>query len=271
MSLIVKYRYKKLLGDADMTENNLEKNAVTQETAPMNKRTDLTDKDFYEQACQYFYYHAEQRITMINYFIAVFGAGIALYGNFIDKNPTAAFIVSTFLLIISVLFCSIDFRNKFDVKQSQSVIVQIERDYGRDRLEGADSRSTYGVFSNEDNTFRYVGREHRNEEANKEYREIRKLYKKIKRLKKKKSNVDKVKMLEAELGEKIDAYLLNDSTISKEDFCTSIKEKSIRSLSNSIKYMYYLCVGASIGGMLWALSESKLIITLIAFIKNIFS
>lgn len=252
-----------------MAENILEKNAVAQETAPVNKRTDLTDKDFYDQACQYFYYHAEQRITMINYFIAVFGAGIALYGNFINENPAAAFIVSAFLLIISALFCSIDFRNKFDVKQSQSVIVQIEHDYGRDRLEGADARSTYGVFSNEDNTFRYVGREHRKEEENKDYREFRTLYKKIKRLKKKKSNLDKIELLEAELEEKIDAYLLNDSTISKKEFRTSIKEKSIRSLSNSIKYMYYLCIAASIGGMVWALAEAELVVKIIGIIKSV--
>ena len=52
---------------------------------------DLTDRDFYEQACSYFYYHAEQRTTMINYFIAVFAAGLALYGSLIEKYPTATF------------------------------------------------------------------------------------------------------------------------------------------------------------------------------------
>ena len=35
----------------------------------MDKKN-LTDADFYQQACSYFYYHAEQRTTMINYFIA---------------------------------------------------------------------------------------------------------------------------------------------------------------------------------------------------------
>ena len=52
-----------------------------------NKKTEekscLTDRDFYEQACEYFYYHAGQRTTMINYFIAVFGAFLAVYGALI--------------------------------------------------------------------------------------------------------------------------------------------------------------------------------------------
>ena len=144
----------------------------------------LTDKDFYEQACQYFYYHAEQRTTMINYFIAVFGAGIALFGNVIGKNAVAGVIISAFLFLISVLFCSIDLRNRFDVKHSQCVITQIEHDYRMDRLKRSNADYVYGVFSNEDNTFRYYGFEHRREECNAEYRKLRKLYKKIKLFKK---------------------------------------------------------------------------------------
>ena len=144
---------------------------------------DLTDKDFYQQACEYFYYHAEQRTTMINYFIAVFGAGIALYGNVIGKNPVTGVLISGFLLLISVLFCSIDLRNRFDVKHSQCVIAQIEHDYGMDLLRGEDAEYVYGVFSNEDNTFKYYGREHRKEEENKEYRRLRKFYKRIEFLK----------------------------------------------------------------------------------------
>ncbi len=233
------------------------------------ERNDLTDKDFYDQACQYFYYHAEQRMTMINYFIAVFGAGIALYGNFIEKNPTVGFLISTFLLIISGLFCSIDFRNKFDVKQSQSVIAQIEHDYGRDVLKGKDAKSAYGVFSNEDNTFRYYGREHRKEENNEEYRELRKLYKKIKLLKTKKASKKQIGKLEEELEDRIESYLENDDTISKEEFKGSIGKRSIRSLSNSIKYMYYLCMCASFGGMIWAMLEGELIYKVIKIIRLI--
>jgi len=246
----------------------MEENKILEENVKEEKN-DLTDKDFYDQACQYFYYHAEQRMTMINYFIAVFGAGIALYGNFIEKNPTVGFLISTFLLIISILFCSIDLRNKFDVKQSQSVIAQIEKDYGRDKLKGNDAKATYGVFSNEDNTFRYYGREHRKEEGNEEYRELQKLYKQIKALKKKKASEEQIDKLEEELENRVELYLENDGTISKKEFKSSIGKRSIRSLSNSIKYMYYLCMLASLGGMVWSILEGELIYTVIKWIRLI--
>lgn len=76
---------------------------------------DLTDKDFYDQACSYFYYHAEQRTTMINYFIAVFAAGLALYGSMLEKYPFASMFVSIFMFVVSLLFHLIDLRNRFDV------------------------------------------------------------------------------------------------------------------------------------------------------------
>ena len=82
----------------------------------------LTDQDFYQQACAYFYYHAEQRTTMINYFIAVFAACIALYGSLLEKYTLASMLIAVFLLVVSVLFFMIDLRNKFDVKESQSGI-----------------------------------------------------------------------------------------------------------------------------------------------------
>lgn len=229
---------------------------------------DLTDKDFYQQACEYFYYHAEQRTTMINYFIAVFGAGIALYGNVIGTNPIAGLLISAFLLAISILFCSIDLRNKFDVKHSQSVISQIEHDYGVDLLKNKDSEYVYGVFSNEDSTFKYYGREHRKEDCGEEYKKLRKLYLKIKKLKKHKANKSNIKKLEYQLELDAKAYLNDDKTISYNEFMNSLKERSIRSLSKSIKLMYYLCMGASIGGMLWAAWDAGFFIFVIKlFVK----
>ena len=118
---------------------------------------DLSDKDFYLQACEYFYYHAEQRTTMINYFIAVFAACIALYGSLIDEYSLASTLIAVFLFFVSVLFYCIDLRNRFDVKQSQSVIAQIERDYGVHKPYENGGLYAYGVFSNEDNTFKYYG------------------------------------------------------------------------------------------------------------------
>lgn len=230
-----------------MTEN-----ITIEENVTVEEKNELTDKDFYEQACQYFYYHAEQRMTMINYYIAVFGAGIALYGNVIEKSPIVAGVIAAFLFVISALFRSIDFRNKFDVKQSQSVIAQIEKDYKRDQLKDG-ANAAYGVFSNEDNTFRYIGLEHRKEENNAEFRELRELYNKIESLKKKKGDKEEIRSLEDDLERRIDEYLKEDSTISRSEFKKSMGETSIRSLSNSIKLMYNLCMGASVFGIVCAL------------------
>ena len=66
-----------------------------------NPRKNLTDKDFYTQACEYFYYHAGQRTTMIQYIIAVFGASIALYGSLLKDYPLASLLISAFLLLVS--------------------------------------------------------------------------------------------------------------------------------------------------------------------------
>lgn len=234
---------------------------------------DLTDKDFYQQACEYFYYHAEQRTTMINYFIAVFGAGIALYGNVIVKNPFAAALISAFLLVISIIFCSIDLRNKFDVKHSQSVICQIEHDYGMDLLKNDDAEYVYGVFSNEDSTFNYYGREHRKEDCGEDYKKLRKLYLKIKRLKRLKVSKKYINNLENKLESDAKAYLKDNNSISYNEFMNSLKERSIRSLSKSIKLMYYLCMIVSGAGIFWAIWEAGLsvfVIDLFMKIRHIF-
>ena len=92
-----------------------------------NSSKTLTDVDFYAQACSYFYYHAGQRTTMINYFIAVYGALIALYGAMLASYTLASVLTAFFMGLVSWIFYMIDIRNKFDVKESQNVIEQIER------------------------------------------------------------------------------------------------------------------------------------------------
>ncbi len=210
------------------------------------KTRDLTDKDFYQQACSYFYYHAEQRTTMINFFIAVFAACIALYGSLIKEYSLASFLISLFLFIVSRLFYSIDIRNRFDVKHSQSVIAQIERDYEKDLLK-TDAEYVYGVFSNEDNIFKFYGREKRREAENKEYRKIRRLYKikKIKKLLRCKS----AGATEIEFNKKKTEFLDGVETISEKEFMESLSARSIRSLTNSIRDLYYLCMIISLLGL----------------------
>ena len=94
----------------------------------IRENKNLTDKDFYDQACSYFYYHAGQRTTMINYFIAAFGAFLALYGALIKDYTLASMLIAVFMGVVSAIFLMIDLRNKFDVKKSENVIRQIERD-----------------------------------------------------------------------------------------------------------------------------------------------
>lgn len=206
---------------------------------------DLTDRDFYQQACSYFYYHAEQRTTMINYFIAVFAAGLALYGSLIEKYPLASMLIAVFLFIVSLLFHLIDLRNRFDVKQSQCVIAQFEHDYSIDTMRETDDKYLYGVFSNEDNTFKFYG--YKKRWKNKEYRELRKLYKAQK--KKKATEFIKNKFItdfEA-------FYEKNKKIVSKDELMSSFESKSIITLSFSIKLLYYMCMVIAVMIFLFAL------------------
>lgn len=228
----------------------------------------LTDKDFYQQACSYFYYHAEQRTNMINYFTAVFGAGAALYGSLILKQPVACVLISTFLLGISFLFYFIDLRTRFDVKHSQCVISQIEKDYYMDLLRDEEAEYVYGVFSNEDNTFKYYNTGKRLH--NKEYKRLRKMYKKIKRKMLMGANEECIKALNEEFNLAVDNYLKNDSTISKDEFITSMNNNSIISLSTSIKWMYWLCMGVSLIGIYYSMKVSGVLSSIIKFVVSVF-
>lgn len=195
---------------------------------------DLTDRDFYQQACSYFYYHAEQRTTMINYFIAVFAAGLALYGSLIEKYPLASVLISVFLFIVSLLFHLIDLRNRFDVKQSQHVIAQFEHDYSIHTKREPDDQYLYGVFSNEDSTFNLYGFKKR--WNNKEYRELRKLYKK-------KNKKNATKEIINKYNNDFNAfYKKNKKALSKEEIEASFESKAIITLGFSIKLLYYMCM-----------------------------
>ncbi len=211
---------------------------------------DLTDKDFYQQACAYFYYHAEQRTTMINYFIAVFAACIALYGSLIADYSLASTLIAVFLLIVSVLFYYIDLRNRFDVKQSQNVISQIERDYGIHLPSKNGGQYAYGVFSNEDNTFRYYGYKKRRGEDNEEYRQLRKLYHLSRKLSRKGLPCDEID--QRYLTQK-EAFLRHHPHISAAELENSMPSGSIITLSFSIKMLYYVCMVISFLAFLLAL------------------
>ena len=214
----------------------------SQNKEPLKEKGALNDKDFYEQACSYFYYHAGQRTTMINYFIAVFGAFIALYGALISTYTLASMLIAVFMGIVSFIFFMIDLRNKFDVKKSENVIRQIERDYGVDKPH---RDYPYGVFSNETNIFKYYSLSERRKKK-RAYNELRKLHKKV-------AIGDATP---EELDKRIAEFIGEDGTVSHHEISASLGESSIIPLSFCIKMLYVLCIVISILAFLFAFALS---------------
>ena len=204
----------------------------------MDERKDLKDTDFYNQACSYFQYHAQQRTAMINFFIAVFGAAIALYGTLLEEFAVASALIAVFLIVVSVLFFLIDLRNRFDVKQSQRVICQIEKDYGKNKNVGD---AAYGVFSNEDNTFELYTSKFRKE--NTDYQELKRIYKSSL---KDKDGVKKLNTAIEEFCQKNEKF----SPVAVED---SLKRAPICSLSSCIKALYVICAAIGVLALAFAL------------------
>lgn len=194
---------------------------------PLDFDERLSHKDFYEQAYAYFTYHAGQRTAMINFYIAVFGASIALYGSLLEKCPPASIMIGLFSCVVTILFYKIDIRNRFDVKMSQSVICQFEQDYGMDRpAEGA--KYAYGVFSNEDHNFKYYDPDGRRGET---YKKLQKEYQKAK----------KAGRLPEDLTQRIRDFAAADENISTAALMDSFKSKTIPHLSDLIKWLYGVC------------------------------
>ena len=194
----------------------------------MDKKN-LTDADFYQQACSYFYYHAEQRTTMINFFIAVFAASIALYGTLLSRYAWVSALVATFITIVSIIFYFIDLRNRFDVKESQNVIEQIERDYEMNKVH---DKYAYGVFSNEANVYRCYGYSQRRE------RPYKKLLSEYKKLMSSRLTLEEFNASKAE-------YLQENEGVSEYELMKSLKNGSILSLSFCIKILYMACITIS--------------------------
>lgn len=192
----------------------------------IKRERNLSDQDFYDKAYSYFSYHAGQRTNMINYFIGVFGAAVALYGALI-QYPVAGICISGFMLAVSVLFLLIDIRTKFDIKHSEKVLCQIEQDYGVDR---ADKAYPYGVFSNESNNFQYYDYGYRKERG-KEWTDLKADYRKFK----------KGQMTWEELEQKIEVFMGEDKVPVKE-VLDSLGQLPIAHLSTSITWLYRICI-----------------------------
>lgn len=185
----------------------------------------LTEQDFYNQACEYFRYHAEQRTTMINYYIVVLGACLTIYGNFISSAPFACILIAGFMLIVSILFYNMDLRTKFDVKQSQNVICEFERRY---QVNTTHKKYALGVFSNEDLMFALYDDDFHNDP---EFQALRKL-----------SHKPDSK---ATFDTKFSEFAAKHTEYNPEILRKSITDKKIPHLSTSIRNLFYICMAAS--------------------------
>ena len=201
-------------------------------------QANLTEKDFYTQACEYFRYHAEQRTTMINYYIVVLGACLTLYGNFIASVPIASVLIAGFMLIVSILFYHMDLRTKFDVKQSQNVICEFEQRYGVDTIQ---QKYALGVYSNEDLIFALYDDEFHNDPA---FRALRKQALQLK----KKPNAQ----LQAAFDAAFSQFAAVHSNYNPDILKKSLTAKKVPHLSDSIRQLFYICMGASAIGIVAA-------------------
>lgn len=197
----------------------------------MEEENKLTQKDLYDKAYAYFEYHAGQRMNMLNYFIAVFGACVALYGSVLEKMPLASALIGIFLCFISVLFHKIDIRNQFDVKQSQYVLTQFERDHNADKPNG-DQINALGVFSNEENIFELYDSEFRKSTKHKDF------------LKRYKNSDDQDAIL---------TQYAKECKISASELKASLKKPAIPHMSSCIKVLYTSCLIAGILGTVAAI------------------
>ena len=196
----------------------------------------MTDQDFYDKAYSYFSYHAEQRTNMINYFIGVFGAAVALYGALL-QYPAACICISGFMLAVSVLFLLIDIRTKFDIKHSEKVLCQFEKNYGVDRA-GLDY--PLGAFSNESNTFQYFDYGYRKERGE-DWKNLKADHKAFK----------KGTLTKKQMDEKIIAFMGEDQIPVKEVYA-ALRELPIAHLSTSITWLYRICITVSVIALFFA-------------------
>ena len=87
-----------------------------------------TMNDFqYEYAWNWFAYHAEQRTSMFNYFLAAASLLAAGYAASIYEHPQAAIAIGLVGMLVSISFVLIDKRNDALVRRGERVLRAIER------------------------------------------------------------------------------------------------------------------------------------------------
>ena len=146
--------------------------------------------------------------------------------------------ISGFMLAVSVLFLLIDIRTKFDIKHSEKVLCQFEKNYGVDRA-GLDY--PLGAFSNESNIFQYFDYGYRKERGE-DWKNLKIAYKEFK----------KGKLTRMEMDEKIIAFMGDDPIPVKEVYA-ALQELPIAHLSTSITWLYRICIAVSVIAFFFAI------------------
>lgn len=96
-----------------------------------------------EHAWKYFILHSTQRMTLFNYFLfimAALGAGLGATLQASNKLAYMGVFLSFFVIIVSIVFWKLDQRTSFLIKQSESVLIELE----------VRSGDGIGIFSNEE-------------------------------------------------------------------------------------------------------------------------
>ncbi|MDE5990032.1 MAG: hypothetical protein K2H36_00425 [Clostridia bacterium] len=97
----------------------------------MAKDKKITEKDVYELTWQYFKFHAQQRLTYLNYFI-VFSMALttALIGVLTSSLKFLGIIIGIMQMLFGFIFIKIDNRNAFLTKLSEQILKEFESQFG---------------------------------------------------------------------------------------------------------------------------------------------
>jgi hypothetical protein len=77
-----------------------------------------------ELGWNWFKYHAEQRMTMIRYYLIIIGICITVYFSALKYMPAASIGVSIFAIIVSILFGILDVRTSRLVKIGEQLLAK---------------------------------------------------------------------------------------------------------------------------------------------------
>lgn len=99
----------------------------------------------FEHLWKYFEIHAQQRMTVFNYYIVIAGATLTGIGfclqQGVDYNYVASFL-GFFLMLSSFLFWKLDERVSTLIKEVESALIEFESEMGSDK---------YSIFTNDKN------------------------------------------------------------------------------------------------------------------------